>query len=79
MADSIVKECPDCGQRLRFPTKVGGMLMKCPQCGTKFYSDFRVMGDDAAYMPKVLDAGLLQTIFEMPCNLIRGIRRYFGA
>ncbi|CAG35110.1 zinc ribbon domain-containing protein [Desulfotalea psychrophila] len=78
MADSMIKECPDCGQRLRFPTKIGGMLMKCPQCGTKFYSDFRVKGDGAAYEPRVLATGMLQTIFEAPSNLFRGIRRYFG-
>lgn len=42
MSDHTVKSCPDCGQKLRFPENIGGMVMSCPSCGRKFYSDFRL-------------------------------------
>ena len=44
MQDSIVRECTKCGQSLRFPTNLGGMLMACPNCGQKYHSDFKIKG-----------------------------------
>jgi DNA-directed RNA polymerase subunit RPC12/RpoP len=35
------KSCPSCGQQLRFPDDVGGVVMACPSCGNRFYSDFK--------------------------------------
>ena len=42
MSEHMEKDCPACGQRLRFPKNVGGMLMACPSCGKKFNSDFKL-------------------------------------
>jgi len=56
------KRCPKCGQLLRFPDGVGGVLMACPSCGNKFSSDFRL-----APMKR---KGQLQRIFELPCDLL---------
>ncbi len=36
--------CPKCGQQLRIPNHIGGMLMACPSCGQKFHSDFKLAG-----------------------------------
>lgn len=33
MADNIEMKRPECGQQLRFPKIIGGMLMACPSCG----------------------------------------------
>jgi DNA-directed RNA polymerase subunit RPC12/RpoP len=35
-------KCRKCGQQLRIPNNIGGMLMACPTCGSKFYSDFKL-------------------------------------
>lgn len=42
MTGHTVKECPQCGQHLRFPDNIGGILMACPTCGNKFYPDFKL-------------------------------------
>jgi len=42
MTDYTEKKCPKCGQQLRFPDNIGGMLMACPSCGNKFHSDFKL-------------------------------------
>ncbi|MCP3927648.1 MAG: hypothetical protein GY705_00935 [Bacteroidetes bacterium] len=44
MKNNNTIECPKCGQVLRFPENLGGMLMACPTCGKKFYSDFKFHG-----------------------------------
>jgi len=44
MTDYTEKKCPQCGQLLRFPDNIGGMLMECPSCGKKFQSDFKLGG-----------------------------------
>jgi len=56
------KRCPKCGQLLRFPEGVGGVLMACPSCGHKFSSDFRLAG--------VKRKGTVQRIFELPSELL---------
>lgn len=52
MTQDHVRRCPDCGQALRFPSNVGGVLMACPQCGHRFVSPFKLAGagqaEDAA-------------------------------
>lgn len=48
------KECPQCHQKLRFPEKVGGMVMACPKCGKKFYTDFKLQGEKSG-QPRELD------------------------
>lgn len=42
MSEGPVRTCPDCGQPLRFPDNIGGMLMACPVCGHRFASPFRL-------------------------------------
>jgi predicted nucleic acid-binding Zn-ribbon protein len=72
MTDYIEKKCPKCGQRLRFPTNIGGMLMACPSCGKKFYTDFK--------LGKAGKNGLREkaiNVFEMPSKLIDRLGRYF--
>jgi DNA-directed RNA polymerase subunit RPC12/RpoP len=73
MRNSVEKKCPQCGQRLRFPTNIGGMLMACPACGTRFYSDFKLGG---VHQTAGQDKGI--TIFEMPSSLLRRIVRFFS-
>jgi len=70
MIDHIEKECPKCGQRLRFPKNVGGILMACPSCGNKFSSDFKLGGIRKK-------KGLFMSIFEMPKTILNQIVRYF--
>ena len=45
MTDDMLKKCPKCGQQLRFPEDIGGMLMACPSCGNKFQSGVGDVGD----------------------------------
>lgn len=71
MADNIEMKCPECGQQLRFPKTIGGMLMACPSFGKKFSSDFKLGG--------VKRKGLLQTIFELPNEILGRICRYLNS
>lgn len=48
MSEGPVRQCPGCGQALRFPADVGGVLMACPECGHRFASPFRLAGSDPA-------------------------------
>ena len=70
MTDHTEKKCPKCGQQLRFPKNVGGMLMACTSCGKKFGSDFKFGG--------VRKKGVLTTIFEFPSEILSRISRYFS-
>ena len=72
MAEYITKKCPKCGQQLRFPTNIGGMLMACPSCGQKFSSDFK-LGNAQGKAPQ----GIVITVFEMPYKLINKFARFF--
>lgn len=72
MHNHTVKTCPTCGQQLRIPNKIGGMLMACPSCGQKLYSDFKLNHAGSAGPRNVL-----VTIFEMPETLLSRIRRFF--
>ncbi|GAB6190391.1 hypothetical protein [Desulfocastanea catecholica] len=72
MTDYIEKKCPECGQRLRFPTNIGGMLMACPSCGKKFYSDFKLgTAGKSGLREKAIN------VFEMPSKIIDRLGRYF--
>lgn len=44
MSEGPVRHCPGCGQMLRFPADVGGVLMACPACGRRFAAPFRLAG-----------------------------------
>jgi predicted nucleic acid-binding Zn-ribbon protein len=48
MPEGPVRHCPGCGQALRFPVGIGGMLMACPECGHRFASPFKLAGQPAA-------------------------------
>jgi hypothetical protein len=70
MADDTIRTCPECGQQLRIPKDIGGVLMACPSCGTQFQSDFK-LGKKAVSRPK----SLLVQIFELPSTLLRYLGR----
>lgn len=44
MSQDPVRHCPGCGQALRFPDNVGGVVMACPNCGHRFASTFKLAG-----------------------------------
>lgn len=71
MTEHTEKECPKCGQQLRVPKNVGGLLMACPSCGEKFHSDFKLGGARPSSAPR----GLFMTIFELPNKIISRISR----
>ncbi len=73
MSDYIEKKCPQCGQKLRFPKNVGGIVMVCPSCGNRFHSDFKVGGIGK----NVGQQGVLRTLFEMPNTLLKRLSRFF--
>ena len=72
MTKYIEKQCPECGQQLRFPKDVGGVVMACPTCGKRFGSDFKI-----GRVGKKHQGGVAQTIFELPTTLIERLSRYF--
>lgn len=72
MTDFIYKKCPKCSQKLRFPKNIGGMLMACPTCGKKFYSDFKLAGTCSSGPRE-----LITTLFEAPSRIIDRIGRFF--
>ena len=58
MSEGPVRTCPGCGQALRFPGNVGGMLMACPVCGHRFATPFKLatatpppLASNAAFPP----------------------------
>ncbi len=72
MADYTEKKCPKCGQQLRFPKNIGGMLMACPSCGKKFHSDFKL-----GQAKKRGNRELVIHVFEMPERILQRIVRFF--
>jgi len=72
MTEHTEKKCPKCGQRLRFPKNIGGMLMACPSCGEKFNSDFKLGGARQSAARR----GLFKTIFELPYKIVSRIGRH---
>lgn len=74
MNDTTIKKCPKCGQQLRFPDNIGGMLMACPSCGNKFQSDFKL--DLTA---RRNHRHPLTQLFEMPNKILMRIGRYFSS
>ena len=72
MTDHIEKSCPKCGQQLRIPKKVGGVLMVCPSCGKKIHSDFKLGGVTRS----VPHRNILRDLFELPYNILCLIRNF---
>lgn len=73
MTDYTEKKCPKCGQKLRFPANIGGMLMACPSCGKKFYSDFKL-----AESKRYNHREILTNVFEMPSTIVGRIGKFFN-
>lgn len=46
--------------------------MACPSCGNKFHSDFKL-----GSVKKSVRRDVLINIFEMPCEIMRRIGRFF--
>ena len=74
MTEYTVKKCPKCGQQLRFPEDIGGMLMACPSCGNKFHSDFKLGSTRRSN-----HRNILINLFEMPYKIVSRIGRYFAS
>jgi predicted nucleic acid-binding Zn-ribbon protein len=73
MTDHTIKQCPKCGQQLRFPDNIGGMLMACPSCGNRFRSNFKLgRGRRSDYRNVLIE------IFEMPDKMVSRIGLYLG-
>ncbi len=73
MTDNAIRTCPKCGQQLRFPKDVGGVLMACPNCGTHFHPEFK-LGKRVSSRPK----NIFIQIFELPSTLLRYLGRWIG-
>nr|WP_319396048.1 hypothetical protein [uncultured Desulfobacter sp.] len=43
MKDYVIKNCKGCNEPLRIPADIGGMLMRCPNCGHQFHTDFKIV------------------------------------
>ena len=71
MTEHTEKTCPKCGQQLRVPKNVGGILMACPSCGEKIHSDFKLGGARSSNAHQ----GMLITIFELPSKIVSRIAR----
>jgi predicted amidophosphoribosyltransferase len=72
MTEHTEKKCPKCGQRLRFPKNIGGVLMACPSCGEKFNSDFKLGGARQSAARR----GFFTTLFELPYKIVSRIGRH---
>jgi predicted amidophosphoribosyltransferase len=72
MTEDTEKKCRKCGQRLRLPGNIGGMLMACPSCGEQFHSDFKL---SCATRKTPLEK--LAMIFGLPDAIMQRIRRCF--
>ena len=42
MVNFVIKNCKGCHNPLRIPENIGGMLMRCPNCGYEFHTDFKL-------------------------------------
>lgn len=42
MDNYIIEDCKGCHQPLRIPADIGGMAMRCPNCGHEFHTDFKL-------------------------------------
>ncbi|BBO66911.1 hypothetical protein DSCA_08410 [Desulfosarcina alkanivorans] len=73
MTHNSIKTCPECGQQLRFPKDVGGVLMECPNCGARFKPDFK-LGKQVRPSSK----SVFVQIFELPSTLLRYLGRWIG-
>lgn len=72
MSDHIEKSCPKCGQQLRIPKNIGGVLMACPSCGEKIPSDFKLSGVPGS----VRHRNIFKDLFGMPYTLVCLIRNF---
>lgn len=73
MPDSFEQKCSGCGQTLRIPKDIGGLVLVCPTCGKKFYSDFKIKGERKRCTVKDLPS----TLFELPLSLFEKIVNFF--
>lgn len=80
MSDDKIKKCPKCGQKLRIPGHIGGIVMVCPMCKEKIHSDFRI-GQEKSQLPTVRQPtkkNILIDIFEMPGKLLDALVHLFS-
>ncbi|KAF0187799.1 MAG: hypothetical protein FD168_2328 [Desulfobulbaceae bacterium] len=72
MTEYTEKKCPKCGQQLRIPKDIGGMLMACPTCGDTFHSDFKL-----AVPGRRKPQEVVVEVFELPGKILQRITRFF--
>ncbi|THB77245.1 MAG: hypothetical protein D6B25_07420 [Desulfobulbaceae bacterium] len=75
-SESDLKTCPECGQKLRIPSHVGGLKMKCPTCGHEFSSDFKI-GASPRKIKQSETKSMGQTIFELPTTILNLLFSFF--
>jgi len=75
MEKDNIKTCAKCGQQLRLPKDIGGMLMECPSCGHTFGSDFRLGGVRKVSAREGLPATIFNAPYRIACALYR---RFFS-
>ncbi len=74
MSDYNKMNCPKCGQQLRIPKNIGGILMECPSCGKKIHSDFKLVAA-RTNSPR----GIVMNIFEMPDRLLQSLLHWLSS
>lgn len=45
MKNYVIENCKKCNQQLRIPLDIGGMVLRCPNCGNEFHTDFKMAGN----------------------------------
>lgn len=71
MVEEKIIICPECGQKLRIPPGVGGIVLVCPSCKCKIKSDFILSstpGSTKAVSRK--KKNIFLCIFELPGRLL---------
>lgn len=74
MSDYNKMDCPKCGQQLRIPKKIGGILMACPSCGKKINSDFKLTA-----ARRSSPQGIFMYIFEMPDRMLQSLLHWLSS
>lgn len=74
MIEYTEKQCPQCGQRLRLPNNIGGIVMECPTCGKKFHTDFKLGG-----IRRSTHATMLTNLFQWPSATLKRIAEFLAS
>jgi len=78
MSEDKIKRCPKCGQKLRIPDNVGGILMVCPMCKEKIHSDFKIGTGKSVTVANKQQKNIFVQLFELPGLLMDKIVLFFS-